>query len=77
VGKRDTRKLFVFAKFSERKQLRLPWQNLSTSFVAPQSKAKARQPSTQAFPTKGNSNMNAKKKEHNVDKREVFQAHAT
>ncbi len=28
------------------------------------------------MPNKGNSNKNAKKKEHNVDKREVFQAHA-
>jgi dynactin complex subunit len=28
------------------------------------------------LPTKGNSSKNAKKKEHNVDKKEVFQAHA-
>ncbi len=28
------------------------------------------------MPTKGNSNKNAKKKEHNADKREVLQAHA-
>jgi hypothetical protein len=50
---------------------------LPTSFVALQPKAKAAlQPSTQAFPTKGNSNKNAKKKEHNVDKKEVLQAHA-
>jgi hypothetical protein len=48
-----------------------------TSFVAFQPKAKTLQPSTQAFPTKGNSSKNAKKKEHNVDKREVLQAHAT
>jgi hypothetical protein len=41
-----------------------------------QPKAKAPQPSTQAFPTKNNSSKNAKKKEHNVDKREVLQAHA-
>jgi len=34
------------------------------------------QPSTQALPTKGNSNKNVKKKEHNADKREVLQAHA-
>jgi hypothetical protein len=44
--------------------------------VAPQPKAKALQPSTQALPTKGNSNKNTKKKEQNVDKREVLQAHA-
>jgi hypothetical protein len=49
---------------------------LLTSSVALQSKGKAPQPSTQAFPTKGNSNKNAKKKERNVDKREMFQAHA-
>jgi hypothetical protein len=40
--------------------------------VAPQPKAKTPQPSTQVFPTKGNSNKNAKKKEHNVDKKEVL-----
>jgi hypothetical protein len=49
---------------------------LSASSVAPQPKAKAPQPSTQAFPTKGNFSKNAKKKEHNVDKKEMFQAHA-
>jgi predicted RNase H-like nuclease (RuvC/YqgF family) len=49
---------------------------LSASFVAPQPKAKAPQPSTQVFPTKGNSNKNAKKKEHNTNKREVLQAYA-
>jgi hypothetical protein len=49
----------------------------STSiFRSPQPKAKAPQPSTHVFPTKGNSSKNAKKKEHNADKREVFQAHA-
>ncbi len=46
-----------------------------TSFIAPQSKAKALQPYIQAFPTKGNSNKNAKKKEHNVVKKEVLQTH--
>jgi hypothetical protein len=50
-------------------------QNLLTSSVAPQPKAKAPQPSTKVFPTKSNSNKNVKKKEHNVDKREVLQAH--
>jgi hypothetical protein len=49
---------------------------LPTSSATLQPKAKALQPSTQAFPTKGNSSKNVKKKEHNVDKREVFQAHA-
>jgi hypothetical protein len=51
------------------------WQNLLASSVAPQPKAKAPQPSTKAFPTKGNSNKNAKKKEHNANKKKVFQAH--
>jgi hypothetical protein len=46
-------------------------------FVAPQLKAKAPQPSTQALPTKGNFSKNAKKKEHNVDKRDVLQSHVT
>jgi hypothetical protein len=60
---------------SKWKQLWLQWQNLPTSFITPQPKAKAPQPSTQAFPTKGNFNKNVKKKEHNANKREVFQAH--
>ncbi len=75
-GKKGHHEAICFAKFLERKQLRLPWQNLLASFVAPQPKAKAPHPSTHAFPTKGNSNKNANKKEHNVDKREVLQAHA-
>jgi hypothetical protein len=50
---------------------------LSTSSVAPLPKAKTPQPSIQAFPTKGNSNKNVKKKGHNAEKREVLQAHAT
>jgi hypothetical protein len=76
-GKEGHQEVVCFAKFPEWKQLRLPWQNLLASFATPQLKAKALQPSTQAFPTKSNFNKNAKKKEHNVDKREVFQAHAT
>ncbi len=48
---------------------------MPTSFGAFQPKAKAPQPSTQVFPTKGNSNKNVKKKEHNANKRELFQAH--
>jgi hypothetical protein len=75
-GKEGHHEVVCFAKFSERKQLQLPQQNLPTSSVATQPKAKALQPSTQAFPTKGNSNKNAKKKEHNANKKEVFQAHA-
>jgi len=60
----------------ERKQLQLPRQNLPTSSITHQPKAKAPQPSTHAFPTKGNSSVNVKKKEHNANKREVFQTHA-
>ncbi len=56
--------------------MRLPRQNLLTSSVALQLKAKALQPSTQALPTKGNSSKNVKKKEHNANKKEVLQAHA-
>jgi hypothetical protein len=47
------------------------------SYATPQPKAKAPSPSIQAFPTKGNPIKNVKKKEHNVDKREVLQTHAT
>jgi hypothetical protein len=75
-GKEGHQEAVCFAKFPKRKQLQLPQQNLPTSFDVPQPKAKAHQPSTQALPTKGNSNKNVKKKEHNADKREVLQAHA-
>jgi hypothetical protein len=75
-GKEGHQEFVYFAKFPKRKQFRLQRQNLPTSFTILQPKAKAPQPSTQALPTKGNSNKNAKKQEHNADKREVFQAHA-
>ncbi len=74
-GKEGHQEAICFTKFLERKQLRLPWQNLPTS-IALQPKAKAIQPSTQALPTNGNSSKNVKKKEHNANKREVLQAHA-
>jgi len=75
-GKEGHQEAICFTKFLEQKQLRLPRQNLPTSSTVPQPKTETPQPSTQASPTKGNSNKNAKKKEHNVDKREVLQAHA-
>jgi hypothetical protein len=71
-GKEGHQEVVYFAKFLEQKQLRLPWQNLSASSTTPQPKAKAPQPLTQAFPTKGIYSKNVKKKEHNVDKKEVF-----
>jgi len=74
-GKEGHQEVVCFAKFPKQKQLWLPRQNLPAFSTAPQPKAKAFQPSTQAFPTKGNSSKNAKKKEHNVDKKEVLQAH--
>jgi hypothetical protein len=45
---------------------------MPASSVSAQPKAKALQPSTQNLPTKGNSSKNAKKKEHNADKKEVL-----
>jgi len=75
-GKEGHQESIYFAKFPERKQLRLQRQNLPASSVVFQPKAKAPQPSTQALPTKGNSNKNVKKKEHNANKKEVLQAHA-
>ncbi len=65
-GKEGHQEAVYFAKFPKQKQLRLPQQNLLTSSVAIQPKAKALEPS----------NKNAKKKEHNADKKEVLQAHA-
>jgi hypothetical protein len=49
---------------------------LLASSATPQPNAKAFQPFIEAFPTKGKSSKNDKKKEDNVDKREVLQAHA-
>ncbi len=65
-GKEGHQEVVYFAKFPEQKQFHLPQQNLPASSIAPQPKAKAPQPSTHAFPTKGNSSENVKKKEHNV-----------
>jgi len=45
-------------------------------FSCPSTKSQGTSTSTQALPTKGNSNKNAKKKEHIAYKREVLQAHA-
>ncbi len=67
-GKEGHQKAICFTKFLERKQLRLSCQNLPTSFVTTQPKAKALQPSTHALPTKGNSSKNVKKKEHKQER---------
>jgi len=40
-GKKGHQEAVCFAKFPERKQLQLPWQNLPASSVVPQPKAKA------------------------------------
>ncbi len=45
-GKKKHQEVVSFVRFLEHKQLQLPRQNLPTSFVAPQPKAKAFQPST-------------------------------
>ncbi len=49
-GKEGHQEDVCFAKFPERKQLRLPWQNLPATSVVPQPKAKALQPSIQLCP---------------------------
>jgi hypothetical protein len=71
MGKKDIRKLFVLPS-SQHKSNSNYHGKICLHLLLPST-----QPSTQAFPTKGNSNENVKKKEHNVDKREVLQAHAT
>ncbi len=45
-GKKGHHEVVYFAKFLERKQFRLPWQNLPTFSTTLQPKAKAPQPST-------------------------------
>jgi hypothetical protein len=73
-GKKGHKKAVCFAKFPKRKELQLPRQILPTSFVAPSTKSQGTLTFHSGFPTKGNSNKNDK--EHNDDKKEVFQAHA-
>jgi len=71
-GKEGHQEAICFPKFLEQKQLQLPRQNLPTSSIASQPKTKALQPSIQGFRTKDNSSKNAKKKGHNVNKKEVL-----
>jgi hypothetical protein len=44
-GKEGHQEVVYFAKFLKQKQFQLPWQNLPTSSIALQPKAKAPQPS--------------------------------
>jgi hypothetical protein len=76
VGTRDIKKLFVLPSSQNGSNFDYHSKNLPASSRAPQRKTKAPQPSTQALPIKVNSSKNARKKEHNADKREVLQAHA-
>jgi hypothetical protein len=46
-------------------------------FCCPSTKSQSTSTFHSSFLTKGNSNKNVKKKEHNANKREVLQAHAT
>jgi hypothetical protein len=71
-GKEGHQEVVCFAKFLEQKQLQLPWQNLPASSIAPQPKAKTPQPSTQAFPTKGNSTKNARRRSTMLTRRRCF-----
>ncbi len=71
-GKEGHHEVAYFAKFPKRKKFRLPQQNLPTSSTALQPKAKAPQPLTQAFPTKGNSNKNTKRKYTMLIRRRCF-----
>jgi hypothetical protein len=76
MRKKDIKKLFVLSSSHNGNNL-ITMAKFASIFHCPKTKAKALQPSTQALHTKGNSNKNAKKKQHNVGKREVLQAHAT
>jgi len=68
VRKRDIRKLFVLPSFRNGSNFDYH-SKICQHLPLPSTKS-------QVFPTKGNSNKNVKKKEHNVDKRELLQAHA-
>jgi hypothetical protein len=76
LWERGTSRSYLFCQVPRTEAILITTQNLPTSSIAPQPKAKAPQPSTHVFPTKGNSQKNVKKKEHNAYKREVLQAHA-
>jgi hypothetical protein len=75
MGKKDMRKLFVLPS-SQNGSNSDYHGKICNIFHSPLTKNQSTSTSTQAFPTKGNINKNAKKKEHNADKREVLQAHA-
>jgi hypothetical protein len=74
LWERGTSKTYFFCQVPRTKTTLIAMVKSAKIFRCPSTKAKAPQPSTHAFPTKGNSSKNVKK-EHNVDKREVFQAH--
>ncbi len=76
VGKKDIRKLFVL--LSSRNGSNFDYHDKICQHLLLPLNQKLRHLSLplKVFPTKCNSNKNVKKKEHNVDKREVLQAHA-
>ncbi len=65
----------LFCQVFETEAILIITAKSASIFHCPSTKTKTPQPSIQAFPTKGNSNKNVKKKEHNANKRKVLQAH--
>ncbi len=72
---RGTLGSYLFCQVPRTKATPINMTKFASIFCCLSPKTKAPQPSTQAFPTKGNSNKNVKKSEQNVDKREVLEAH--
>jgi len=76
LWERGTLRSCLFCQVFKTEAILITTAKFANIFRCPSTKSQGAQLSIQAFPTKGNSNKNAKKKEHNADKREVLQAHA-
>jgi hypothetical protein len=74
-GKRDI-KSCLFCQISETKVTSIITVKFTNIFRCLSTKSQGTSAFHSSFPTKGNSNKNVKKKEHNANKREVLQAHA-
>jgi hypothetical protein len=67
---------YLFCQVLKTEAILITTTKSANIFRCPSTINQTLQPSTQAFPTKGNFSKNVKKKKHNANKREVLQAHA-
>jgi hypothetical protein len=76
LWERGTLGICLFCQVSRAEATPITTAKSASIFYCPSTKSQGTSALPQALPTKGNSNKNVKKKEHNDDKREVLQAHA-